>query len=200
MLLRNKVIDSRILFAVFLERGGFVTLFYTEYSKFDVPSWSGIGYLHGSSGNKPAIFHQNISAEKVLVDIWYNPLLLDSGLHKLLADDIVYSTLKASAAMGYLAPEYTTTGRFTEKSDVYAFGMIIFQILAGKRIINQLTRHAAESCRFEDFVDANLEGNFSESEAAKLGRIALLCTHESPSQRPSMENVMQELSGLICSY
>lgn len=159
----------------------------------------GIGYLHGNSGNKPAIVHQNISAEKVLVDIWYNPLLLDSGLHKLLADDIVYSTLKASAAMGYLAPEYTTTGRFTEKSDVYAFGMIVFQILAGKRIINQFTRHAAESCRFENFVDANLEGKFSESEAAKLGRIALLCTHESPSQRPSMENVMQELSGLTGS-
>lgn len=151
--------------------------------------------MHRNGGNKPIIVHQNISAEKVLIDGWHNPLLSDSGLHKLLADDVVFSTLKASAAKGYLAPEYTTTGRFTEKSDVYAFGMIIFQILAGKRIVTQLTRHGAESCKFEEFVDMKLEGNFSESEAAKLGRIAVLCTHEFSNQRPSMESVMQELSG-----
>ena len=133
----------------------------------------------------------------MLIDQHYNPLLSDSGLHKLLADDIVFSTLKATAAMGYLAPEYTTTGRFTEKSDVYAFGMIIFQILSGKCKIAPLTRHGAEAGRFEDFIDANLAGKFSESEAAKLGKIALLCTHESPTLRPAVENVMQELNDLV---
>uniref|UniRef100_A0A5B7AQ14 Protein kinase domain-containing protein n=1 Tax=Davidia involucrata TaxID=16924 RepID=A0A5B7AQ14_DAVIN len=159
----------------------------------------GIGYLHGNKANKPALVHQNISAEKVLIDQRYNPLLLDSGMHKLLVNDIVFSTLKTSAAMGYLAPEYTTTGRFTEKSDVYAFGMIIFQILSGKRKITHSIRQGAESCRFEDFIDPNLEGNFSESEAAKLGKIALLCTHESPNHRQTMEAVMQELSDFLSS-
>ncbi|XVF73414.1 hypothetical protein PTKIN_Ptkin12aG0200000 [Pterospermum kingtungense] len=159
----------------------------------------GIGYLHGSKGTKPALVHQNISAQRVLLDNRSNPLLSDSGLPKLLADDIVFSTLKASAAMGYLAPEYTTTGRFTEKSDVYAFGMIVFQILSGKRKITQLIRHAAETCKVEDFIDMNLEGKYSDSEATKLGRIALLCTHESPNCRPSMDNVIQELSGLKSS-
>lgn len=155
--------------------------------------------MHGSMGNKPVIVHQTISAEKVLIDSHYNPLLSDSGLHKLLADDIVFSMLKASAAMGYLAPEYTITGRFTAKSDIYAFGMIVFQILSGKRKITQVNRQGAEAGRFEDFIDANLEGNFSESEATKLGRLALLCTQESPSYRPSIENVVKELSGFICT-
>ncbi|KAJ4727134.1 Receptor-like kinase [Melia azedarach] len=132
----------------------------------------GISYLHGK---RPGLVHQNLSAEKVLIDRLYNPMLSDSGLHKLLADDIVFSMLKASAAMGYLAPEYTTTGRFTEKSD------------------------ATESSKIEDFIDPNLDGKFSESEAAKLGQIALLCTHESPSHRPSIENVMQELSIITSS-
>lgn len=159
----------------------------------------GIGYLHAKKGNKLSLVHQNISAEKVLVDQRYNPLISDAGLHKLLADDVIFSTLKASAAMGYLAPEYTNTGRFTEKSDVYAFGMIIFQVLSGKRKITHLNRQGAESCKFEDFIDANLDGNFSESEAAKLGKIALLCTHESPEQRPAVETAIQELSELsIC--
>ncbi|XP_010255622.1 PREDICTED: LRR receptor-like serine/threonine-protein kinase GSO2 [Nelumbo nucifera] len=154
----------------------------------------GIEYLHSNKANKPALVHQNISAEKVLIDQRFNPLLSDSGLHKLLADDIVFSALKASAAMGYLAPEYTTTGRFTEKSDVFAFGMIMLQILAGKRMITHSMRLGAESCRFEDFMDGNLQGKFSEPEAAGLVRIALVCTHESPNQRPNMEMVIQELS------
>uniref|UniRef100_A0A0V0IPS4 Putative LRR receptor-like serine/threonine-protein kinase GSO1-like n=1 Tax=Solanum chacoense TaxID=4108 RepID=A0A0V0IPS4_SOLCH len=159
----------------------------------------GIHYLHGNKGGKPALVHRNISAEKVLVDQHYNPLLSDSGLHKLLADDIVFSTLKESAAMGYLAPEYTTTGRFTEKSDLYAFGMIIFQILSGRRKITPSNHQGAELCRFEDFIDPNLWGNFVEAEAVQMAKVALLCTHESPNQRPDIEIVMQELNDLTSS-
>lgn len=150
--------------------------------------------MHGNKGKKPALVHRNISAEKVLIDHRYNPLLSNSGLHKLLADDIVFSTLKGSAAMGYLAPEYTTTGRFTDKSDIYAFGVIIFQILSGKIMVSQLNHQGAELGRYEEFIDAKLERNFVESEAAKLGKMALLCIHESPSQRPSIETLTQEIN------
>jgi serine/threonine protein kinase len=157
-------------------------------------SYLGIGYLHGSKGSKHSLVHQNISAEKVLLDYRYNALLADSGLHKLLADDVVFSTLKASAAMGYLAPEYTTTGRFTEKSDVYAFGVIVFQLLTGKHDITQLSRQSLETGGLKDIIDENLEGKFLESEAEKLARLALVCTDESPHLRPTMENVMVEFS------
>ncbi|XVF09697.1 hypothetical protein REPUB_Repub07fG0117600 [Reevesia pubescens] len=153
----------------------------------------GIAYLHGYKGNKPALVHQNISAEKVLIDQRFNPLLSDSGLHNLLTNDIVFAALKASAAMGYLAPEYASTGRFTEKSDVYAFGVFVFQILSGKQKVTSLVRLGAESCRFQEFIDPNLHGRFFEYEAAKLARIAWLCTHDSPIERPSMEQVVQEL-------
>ncbi|KAJ9556504.1 hypothetical protein OSB04_011118 [Centaurea solstitialis] len=158
--------------------------------------WDRIEYLHGIKGKKPSLVHQNISAENVLIDQHHTPLLSDSGLHKLLADDIIFSTLKASAAMGYLAPEYTTTGRFTEKSDVYAFGMLVFQIVSGKSRIGPSVRQGAESCKFDDFVDVNLDGKFSEPEAVVLGKIALLCTHESPNSRPTIVTVVQELSGI----
>lgn len=143
--------------------------------------------------NKPSLVHQNISAKNVLIDQWSKPLLSDSCLHKLLTNDTVFSTLKASAAMGYLAPEYTTTGRFTEKSDVYAFGVLVFQILSGKRKYVTSMRASAESCSLE-FIDANLHGKFNEPEAAMLAKVAVLCTHESPEQRPSMETIVQELS------
>lgn len=152
-----------------------------------------MAYLHGYKLNKPALIHQNISAEKVLIDQRFSPLLSDSGLHNILTNDIVYGALKASAAMGYLAPEYTSTGRFTEKSDVYAFGVVVFQVLSGKRKVTSLVQLGAESCRFQDFIDPNLHGRFSEYEAAKLARIAWLCTHDSPIERPTMEAVIEEL-------
>ncbi|KAJ1403753.1 Serine-threonine/tyrosine-protein kinase, catalytic domain [Sesbania bispinosa] len=154
----------------------------------------GIAYLHAYKANKPALVHQNISAEKVLIDQRHNPLLSDSGLYKLLTNDIVFSALKGSAAKGYLAPEYTTTGRFTEKSDVYAFGVLLFQILTGKQKISSSMRQAAESFRFQEFIDSNLHGRFFEYEAAKLARMALLCSHDSPFERPTMEAIVQELN------
>lgn len=155
---------------------------------------AGIEYLHSVKPSKPALVHQNISAEKVLIDQHFKPLLSDSGLHKLLADDVVFSTLKSSAAMGYLAPEYTTVGRFTDKSDVYAFGVIVFQIISGKRKIMHSMRLGAESGKLDDLVDENLHGKLSELEASKLARLALACTHEAPDRRPRMEMVIEELS------
>ncbi|CAH2070340.1 unnamed protein product [Thlaspi arvense] len=153
----------------------------------------GIAYLHSYKGNKPALVHQNISAEKVLIDQRYNPLLSNSGLHTLLTNDIVFSAVKDSAAMGYLAPEYTTTGRFTEKSDVYAFGVLVFQIISGKQMVRNLVKLGTEACRFQDYIDPNLQGRYFEYEATKLARIAWLCTHESPIERPSVEAVVHEL-------
>ncbi|KAI6707311.1 hypothetical protein NL676_010273 [Syzygium grande] len=154
----------------------------------------GIGYLHNSEANKPAVVHQNISVEKILMDQQLNPLIMDSGLPKLLADDVIYSALKISAAMGYMAPEYITTGRFTEKSDVFAFGVIIFQILSGKRQLSSSMRSAAESCSFENFIDCNLKGNFTELEAAILGKTALGCTSELPDSRPTIFRVIEQLN------
>lgn len=153
----------------------------------------GIAYLHSSQANKRALIHKHISAEKILIDQNFNPLISDSGLYKLLADDIVFSALKVSAALGYLAPEYIITGRFTEKSDVYAFGVIILQIISGKQRLTSLMKLAAESCKFDDFIDSNLEGKFSEDEAVIMGKIALDCTNEHPDQRPTMDDVIHEL-------
>lgn len=149
-------------------------------------------YLHGCKAKKQSLVHQNISAKNVLIDERSKSLLSDSCLHKLLTDDTVFSALKASAAMGYLAPEYTNTGRFTEKSDVYAFGVLLFQILSGKRKYATSIRASAESCSLE-FIDANLHGMFEESEAAMLAKVAVMCTHESPEERPSMETIVREL-------
>ncbi|GMH08803.1 hypothetical protein Nepgr_010643 [Nepenthes gracilis] len=188
----------------FVPNGNLLTLLDLKDGDDKVLEWStrvsiingiakGIQYLHGYKVNKTPLVHENISAKKVLIDQRFSPLLSGSGLHKLLTNDTIFSALKASAAMGYLAPEYTTTGRFTEKSDVYAFGILVFQILSGKRKITHFIRLSAESSMLQDFVDPNLHGRFLDHEAAKLAKIALTCTHDSPSERPSMDAVVLEL-------
>ncbi|GAB2274106.1 hypothetical protein Dimus_008877 [Dionaea muscipula] len=154
----------------------------------------GIQYLHGGIARKPPIVHQNISAEKILLDQNLKPLILDSGLHKILADDTVYSALKVSAAMGYLAPEYVTTGRFTEQSDVYAFGVLVLQILSGKQqLTSKMLEAAAGSWKLEELIDLKLNGKFTSCEATELTKLAAACTHEDPTQRPSMDMVIQQL-------
>ncbi|KAK6137679.1 hypothetical protein DH2020_028605 [Rehmannia glutinosa] len=84
--------------------------------------------------------------------------------------------------------------RFTEKSDIYAFGVIILQMLCGKRKLLGSTRMAAESGRLEEFIDSKLNGKFSEAEATRLAKIALDCTDEIPDNRPSIESIVRELN------
>jgi hypothetical protein len=154
---------------------------------------AGIEYLHSKRSNKPPVVHQNISAEKILLDHHFAPRLSVPGLHKLLADDVIFSTLKSSAAMGYLAPEYATTGGFTEKSDVFAFGVVVLQVMTGRRDVSQLKVGTAIG-DLEGLMDGNLHGAFSRTEAAKVASVAAYCTSEAPNQRPTMEAVVQQLS------
>ena len=154
-------------------------------------------YLHRNEWNKGGIIHQNISVEKVVLDEQMRPLIVDCGLLKLLADDVVYSALKVSAALGYMAPEYISTGRFTEKSDVYAYGVIILQVLSGKTVLSTAVRAAAESGNVGELMDMKLEGKYSESEGAGLTKLALDCTNDDPLSRPTMEWVVRELSSLL---
>uniref|UniRef100_A0A7N0U739 Protein kinase domain-containing protein n=1 Tax=Kalanchoe fedtschenkoi TaxID=63787 RepID=A0A7N0U739_KALFE len=164
----------------------------------------GIEYLHGQESGKPALVYQDISADKVLLSSEFNPMLSGCGLHKLLANDVVFSALKASAGMGYLPPEYATTGKFTDKSDVYTFGVLILQIISGKRAVSHLVHDSGQLSQadyddnVDDFIDPNLHGRFSKTEARMLVKTALRCSHESPSERPSLTAFVKELGK--CSF
>ncbi|GLJ54351.1 hypothetical protein SUGI_1166800 [Cryptomeria japonica] len=160
-----------------------------------------IEYLH--EGLPEPIVHQNISAANILLDQENKPYLSDCALHRILADDIVYSLLKSSAAMGYLAPEYATVGRLTLKSDVFAFGKVIFQLLTGitknnnSSLPHSTIKSLVEFSKVEDFIDPSLNGQFSVVQAMNLAKIALACTNEVADQRPSMSTVLHRFESEI---
>ena len=149
--------------------------------------------------------HQNLWGGNVLLDRDGKPLLSDYALFDIGAEEVMYSTHKTLAALGYLAPEYPYMGHQTHESDVFAFGAFLLELLTGRRpmfllkesrsLIHTATwiRPSLELGRVMDFVDPKLGKEFSLAGAAGLAHIALQCMSEEPCGRPSMGNVVQRL-------
>ncbi|KAK3041831.1 hypothetical protein RJ639_000347 [Escallonia herrerae] len=108
--------------------------------------------------------------------------------------------------MGYMAPEYVVRGQLTEKADVYSFGVLVVEVVCGKK--NSAFSHSilqmvhllsilkdvwnlCGTGRLCEAVDSSLNGNFQEDEASRLLRIGLLCAQASAELRPSMSSVVK---------
>eukprot|EP00249_Psilotum_nudum_P025498 c30032_g1_i1 orf=8-2350(+) len=167
----------------------------------------GLHFMH--SGTEDAIIHQSLSTANVLLDRSYGALLSDGGLHRLLADDIVFSKLKVSALLGYLAPEYATTGRLEQKGDVYAFGVILLQLISGKMPTylhvsqshpqapdNMVSwaRSLIQAGRIDQLMDERMGNKYSYPVALRMAAVAFSCTAENASKRPCMAEVVDLLN------
>lgn len=157
-------------------------------------------YLH-----RHGIIHFNLKSSNVLLDTNGEPRVGDYGLVNLLPmlDRYVLSS-KIQSALGYMAPEFTCrTANVTEKCDVYSFGVLILEILTGRRpveyleddiiVLSDLVRGAVEEDRLEDCMDPRLSGEFSMDEATLIIKLGLVCTSQVPSQRPDMSEVVSML-------
>ncbi|KAL3716002.1 hypothetical protein ACJRO7_007722 [Eucalyptus globulus] len=108
---------------------------------------------------------------------------------------------------GFIAPEYLSTGKCTLKNDVFAYGKMLLELISGQLIYNFPTevlddkafwpKDCIRKLKNEDqlgrVIDPNMQGNYVEEEAERLLRLALLCSHEDPSIRPEMSEVVQML-------
>jgi serine/threonine protein kinase len=149
--------------------------------------------------------HQNLWAGNVMLDKQGNALLADYGLSDVVAEEVMYATHKALAALGYLAPEYAYLGQVTEDCDIYAFGALILELVTGRRPVfvassaRALVSTAAwvqpllEQGKVREFADPALEGRFSVAGAAGLAQIALQCMAQDPGARPNMVDLARRL-------
>uniref|UniRef100_A0A453CQI0 Protein kinase domain-containing protein n=1 Tax=Aegilops tauschii subsp. strangulata TaxID=200361 RepID=A0A453CQI0_AEGTS len=162
----------------------------------------GLSYLHEESSIR--VVHRDIKASNILLDANLNPKISDFGLAKLYDDQKTHVSTKVAGTFGYLAPEYAMRGHMTEKIDVFAFGVVVLETLAGRP--NYSTEDENKVYIFEwvwelyennhplDMVDQRLE-EFDSEEALRAIKVALLCTQGSPHQRPSMSRVVAMLTG-----
>eukprot|EP00249_Psilotum_nudum_P010124 c22346_g1_i3 orf=973-2658(-) len=91
----------------------------------------GLTYLHEDS--QVSIIHTHIKASNILLDKQLNPKISDFGLAKLFPQDHTHVATKISGTLGYLAPEYALNGQLTEKADIFNFGLVVLEIVSGRR-------------------------------------------------------------------
>ncbi|GJS34780.1 kinase-like domain, phloem protein 2-like protein [Tanacetum coccineum] len=183
----------------------------------------GLKYIHTNTDqDKQKIIHRDIKSANILLSKSWEAKIADFGLSKIHPESQEASTLNTSTIAGtnmYLDPEYEKSGKLNKKSDIYSFGVVLFEILTGrlaydhsytkvnKKGIAPVARHHFESGTLMEIVDHKLkeEGDghvFSQSKGAKdsldiFSRIAYQCLVETQAQRPTIDDVIQELKKVL---
>ncbi|KAG0578777.1 hypothetical protein KC19_4G048700 [Ceratodon purpureus] len=156
----------------------------------------GLEYLHDKCS--PSIIHRDIKSTNILLTSALVAKVADFGLSKLRSieqDDATHVTTVVKGTPGYLDPEYHETGMLTDKSDVYAFGIVLMEILTGQQHM-YIAHRVAESWRMErldDLPDPNLRGVYVKDEFVTLVELSLWCTRKTGGERPLMRQVVQRL-------
>ncbi|KAJ3693534.1 hypothetical protein LUZ60_009014 [Juncus effusus] len=163
----------------------------------------GLAYLHEESSVR--IVHRDIKASNVLLDGDLNPKISDFGLAKLYDDKKSHISTRVAGTIGYLAPEYAMRGHLTEKTDVFAFGILALEVVAGRTNTDPTLNTNKvylldwawglyEKKRALDIVDPKLR-SFNEEQVLRLMGISFMCTQSSLLLRPSMSRVVTMIIG-----
>ncbi|KAH7287820.1 hypothetical protein KP509_32G076400 [Ceratopteris richardii] len=160
----------------------------------------GLNYLHSCCQRR--IIHRDIKASNILLGEEFEPQISDFGLAKWLPAQCSHHVLSpVEGTFGYLAPEYVMNGIVDEKTDVFAYGVLLLELITGRKPIEGLqsslvlwARPLLESMDVEKLVDPQLKEEYNLQEMQSLIMVASLCLQQAPECRPFMGQVLQLLT------
>ncbi|CAM6103257.1 unnamed protein product [Calypogeia fissa] len=161
----------------------------------------GLHYLHQGSNQK--VIHRDIKCSNILLDQEWNPKLGDFGIARMVDHHGKAATTDMAGTMGYIAPEFFSEYQFTDKADVFAFGVVILEVACGRRVLPspshnmalvQWVRCAQSKGHLLSTVDQS-HGDYDTKQMKMVLKVGLLCTESDPQDRPSMKRVVQMLAG-----
>ncbi|KAL6844180.1 hypothetical protein ACP4OV_025853 [Aristida adscensionis] len=169
----------------------------------------GLSYLHESC--RDCIIHCDIKPENILLDVSFVPKVADFGMAKFLGRDFSRALTTMRGTVGYLAPEWISGTAITSKVDVYSYGMVLLEIVSGRRNSAKESFSNGEHADFfpvqvvhklldsdvAGLIDENLQGDVNLKEVEKVCKVACWCIQDSEFDRPTMAEVVQFLEGVL---
>ncbi|KAL5556121.1 hypothetical protein UlMin_038357 [Ulmus minor] len=164
---------------------------------------SALLYLH--EGWEQCVVHRDIKSSNIMLDSSFNVKLGDFGLARLMDHELGHQTTGLVGTVGYMAPEYISTGRASKESDVYSFGVVALEIATGRKANNLIEKDSQMG--LVEWIwnlygkgilvvaaDEKLRMEFDERQVKCLMIVGLWCAHPDRSLRPSMRQVIQVLN------
>lgn len=169
----------------------------------------GLAYLHEDSS--PRVIHRDFKSSNILLEHDYTPKVSDFGLARTALDEENrHISTRVMGTFGYVAPEYAMTGHLLVKSDVYSYGVVLLELLSGRKPVDMSQPPGQENLvawarplltskeGLETIIDASLGSNVPFDSIAKVAAIASMCVQPEVSHRPFMGEVVQALK-LVCN-
>ncbi|XP_073154242.1 proline-rich receptor-like protein kinase PERK15 [Henckelia pumila] len=190
-----------------LHGSGRPTMDFHTRLKIAIGSAKGFAYLHEDC--HPRIIHRDIKTANILLDFNFEAKVADFGLAKLSSDTNTHVSTRIMGTFGYLAPEYASTGKLTEKSDVYSYGIMLLELITGRRPIDlssdeddslvdwarPILVQAVEGGSYDQLVDPRLENNYDHHAMLSMVASAAACIRHSARRRPKMSQIVRALEG-----
>ncbi|XP_014490660.1 lectin-domain containing receptor kinase VI.3-like [Vigna radiata var. radiata] len=160
---------------------------------------AGLLYLHEEW--EQVVIHRDVKTSNILIDGNLSARLGDFGLARLYNHGQVSHTTRVVGTIGYIAPELTRTGKASTRTDVYAFGVVLLEVVTGKRPLDSdqffLVEWAIENYHLGqilEVVDPKLNSVYDEEEVELVLKLGLLCTQRRSDYRPTMKQVTRYLN------